>query len=144
MLQRKKGQRGFTLIELLIVVAILGVLAAVVIPNLGRFLGAGEESAQATELHNIQAAVIGLMTDTNLSTRPTPVTVGTTDMAAFPDATSVAGSADKLLDPDGATYVALDGNGYLLFGHDSLAEGAAVVLTNYVPTQTASCNYTVD
>ncbi len=49
----KRGEKGFTLIELLIVVAILGVLAAVVIPNVGRFIGRGEQEAKDTELSNM-------------------------------------------------------------------------------------------
>ena len=63
----KRGERGFTLIELLIVVAILGVLAAVVIPNVGRFIGRGETEAAETELSNIQSATIAMMTDCGIA-----------------------------------------------------------------------------
>src|SRR3989338_7068691 len=75
----ERGEKGFTLIELLIVVAILGVLAAVVIPNVGRFIGRGETEAAETELSNMQSAVIAMMTDqgvANLTDSPTLVKTG--------------------------------------------------------------------
>jgi len=143
----KRGQRGFTLIELLIVVAILGVLAAVVIPNVGRFIGRGEEEAKDTEFANIQSAVHAMMTDNEISTLPNPILLSTNDMGAFPDnsATAAGGTGDKDKDVDGNNYEANDKNGYILFQHDRQGDdNASANLTNYVATQTTAYYYDVD
>jgi len=139
----KQGEKGFTLIELLIVVAILGVLAAVVIPNVGRFIGRGEKEAAEADLTNIQTAVVAMMVDNQLSSLPNPVTVPTDNMSNFPD-TSVCGT-DKITDPDGSSYIiALDKDGYILYQHDIIGDGTQNNLVNYVYTEIAKGTYTVD
>ena len=148
----KRGEKGFTLIELLIVVAILGVLAAIVIPNVGRFIGRGESEAKKTEFTDIQASVQSMMTDNNLPQLPNPVTTRTNNMGAFPDTLSNAtdGSdadalGDKVKDPEGGTYVFPgDRPGYLLYGHDITGNTSNTTLVNYTATQTTSYWYTVD
>ena len=138
----KRGEKGFTLIELLIVVAILGVLAAVVIPNVGRFIGRGETEAAETELSNLQSAVVAMMVDNGLTTLPTPVSGNATNnMSMFPD-TSAVGAKGQ--DANGTNYSAGDGIGFVLYQHDITADGANTSLVNYTATQFTKGTYTVD
>ncbi len=149
----KRGEKGFTLIELMIVVAILGVLAAVVIPNVGRFIGRGEEEAKDTEFANIQAAVHAMMVDNELATLPAATFVlegaRTKDMGAFPSDAECATAGEKVLDVAGASYdAATDKDGYLLYAHDRIAAdgfGADnTTLVNSVAQPTTAYWYYVD
>ena len=63
----RQGDRGFTLLEILVVVAILGILAAIVIPSIMHLRNAGREEAMQTEHYNVQIAVLAMMVDAEVS-----------------------------------------------------------------------------
>jgi hypothetical protein len=114
----------------------------------------GEVEALDTEYQHMITAVGAMMVDNRVPALPNPSALasgsgtggchtGTNDMTAFPDGTSVAGSADKLTDPDGANYTAADKDGYILFGHDLTADGGSASTVNYMAVTTASFCYQV-
>ncbi len=79
-----RGQKGFTLMELLIVVAILGVLAAVVIPRFTGLIGTGEAAAADTEYEVVQTAMVAAMAEAGVS----GVTANSTAAAVGPGDTT--------------------------------------------------------
>ena len=89
MKQFRYGEKGFTLVELLIVIAILGVLTAVAVPNVGRFMGRGEVESANTEYSTLQTSVMAIIADAGRSdvaaatgiTNGSSITVGGTAYA---------------------------------------------------------------
>ena len=63
MLNKLRSRKGFTLIELLIVVAIIGILAAIAIPQFSSYREKAYHSASTRDLKNIKTGNEAYMAD---------------------------------------------------------------------------------
>ena len=57
-----RGEKGFTLLEMLLVLAILGIIALIVVPNFGWFTGSGQEEACKMEERLLKSATVAFAT----------------------------------------------------------------------------------
>ena len=82
---KRKNQKGFTLIELIVVIAILGILAAIAIPRLAGFTDKANSSAVVAEAKTILTAYSTLVAEKpELTTLPN---IGDADEAYLTDLT---------------------------------------------------------
>lgn len=113
----KRGEKGFTLVELLIVIAILGVLAAVVIPNVIGLMGRGGAQAYETDEEVIQLATSTFFSDVHSGWND----VGGTDPADYTDNTWGANATDEDAGHYYPTAIAVVG-GHVLELHDTTVD----------------------
>ena len=62
----KKRESGFTLIELLIVIAIIGILAAIAIPNLLNAVQRGKQKRTMSDMRALATAIEAYAVDNNI------------------------------------------------------------------------------
>ena len=62
----QRNQKGFTLIELLIVVAIIGIIAAIAIPNLLNAIDRGKQKRTMADLRSVGTAIESYSIDNNV------------------------------------------------------------------------------
>ena len=127
MLNMKKRE-GFTLIELMIVVAIIGILAAIAIPNFLRFQLKARSSEGKVNLAAIRTAETSYMSEFGLfiAAAGAPGTLPGSTKAAFPAVGSAGGFDTIGWRPEGYVYfqyaVALPSSGSPGFTATALAD----------------------
>ena len=124
-----KKQTGFTLIELLIVVAIIGIIAAIAIPNLLNAIDRGKQKRSMADMRSLGTAVESYSVDVNFypisTSMATIQSIGALNMGIEPIYIKLAPTKDGW-------------GGLYMYGSDATGAGSDYTISCYGKDKKAS------